>query len=253
MNPKKLKMLVISLVVLATGGIFFLAPIAQDPSYHHFADTRLFWSIPNFWNVVSNALFFVFGAYGVYLLHATQRLHIVRSMKVAYSIFFVGVALVAFGSGYYHWAPSNETLLWDRLPMTLAFMALMSITSAEFLSLTWGRMTLWPLLVAGLLSVVYWYVGELDGAGDLRPYVLVQFLPIILILVLLVAGRNVFDMRGGYAGLFACYVAAKLLEHFDAQVYDAFAHVISGHSLKHMVAAFGVLALLRSFERRHFK
>ena len=35
------------------------------------------------------------------------------------------------------------------------------------------------------------------------------------------------------------YVAAKLLEHFDGQIFATLS-VISGHSLKHVAAAIGV-------------
>ncbi|HEX4374091.1 MAG TPA: ceramidase domain-containing protein, partial [Puia sp.] len=171
---------------MAIISIFFLSPIPQDQSYHQFADQRTLLSIPNFWNVVSNVGFLFVGAIGFYKLHISNRLNIVSTIKYIYSVFFIGVFFVSFGSAYYHWQPNNHTLIWDRLPMTLAFMSLTSIVFAEFISLKWARVSLIPLLLIGLLSVCYWYWSEMHGSGDLRFYALVQFLPIVLLLIFLV-------------------------------------------------------------------
>lgn len=96
-------------------------------------------------------------------------------------LLFGGVALTGIGSAYYHWSPDNATLFWDRLPMTIAFMALLSSVIAERVNLTLGLRLLGPLLVLGMLSTLYWHVGETLGVGDLRPYALVQFGSLIMI------------------------------------------------------------------------
>jgi hypothetical protein len=98
------------------------------------------------------------------------------------------------------------------------------------------RLLLWPLLIAGLASVLYWRASD-----DLRPYALVQFLPVLLIPLLLL-----LYPRRGSGGLWlalALYVLAKGLEQYDADVYAALAGTISGHSLKHVAAAAGMGAL----------
>ncbi len=227
-----------------------IAPIPQDAAYHQFADVRTFLGIPNFWNVVSNLGFFIVGLCGLYQLNVTRSLNVVSQVKASYILFFAGVTLVAFGSGYYHWWPSNATLLWDRLPITLAFMALMSFSLAEFLSISWGRAGLWPLLLAGLASAVYWYWGELHGVGDLRPYVLVQFFPMVLLVVLFVFGRPTFRDNRGYWWLLAAYILAKLAEHFDGLIAQWTHGVMAGHALKHVLAAMGLWLLLRCFAQR---
>ena len=180
-----LKIILITITALATIAVFFLAPIPQDIRFHQFADKRTLFSVPNFWNVFSNIGFLFVGIFGLYQLCIVNRLNIVRAVKYSYVVFFIGILIVSFGSAYYHWHPNNNTLIWDRLPMTLAFMSLMSIGFAEFLSVTWGRVSLIPLLFIGLLSVCYWYWSEMHGSGDLRLYALVQYLPMILLLVLL--------------------------------------------------------------------
>jgi hypothetical protein len=217
-------------------------PIAQDPAYHHFADARALFGVPNFWNVASNLPFLLVGLAGLaWLARALPR--IAAPLQPAYLVLCIGVALVAFGSSWYHLAPSNDTLLWDRLPMTLAFMALLAIVRGEHIALRLARMALYPLLLAGVASVLYW-----RSTDDLRPYALVQFLPVLLIPLILV-----FYPRKGSGPVWvalACYVAAKLLEALDARIFNALGHAISGHSLKHVVAAGAMWALLAGLKGR---
>jgi hypothetical protein len=164
--------------------------------------------------------------------------------------FFTGISLVAFGSAYYHFLPGNYTLVWDRLPMTIAFMALLSITFAEFMSARIARLMLWPLLILGMFSVCYWYYGELHGAGDLRLYAFVQMTPILMIPMFLVTGKRIFDQSLGYWALFACYLLSKFAERFDEEVYELTFHLMGGHALKHLLIAIGLFLLVKSYERR---
>jgi len=214
-------------------------PIPQDPAYHRFADGRTLFGIPNALNVLSNAPFLVFGAWG---LLAPPRLHVPPVLRPAYGVFFAGILLTAFGSGYYHLAPANAPLVWDRLPMTIGFAGLFAIVVGEFLSLPAALRLLWPLLAAGLASVGYWAWTEARGGGDLRPYAIVQFLPMLLTIVILARYRGTNTLRGWFAAMVACYVLAKLAEFLDAGLFAAGA-IISGHSLKHLFAA-GVPAIL---------
>jgi len=120
------------------------SPIAQDPNYHLFADHRTLLAIPNFWNVMSNLPFLIVGTLGF-----RASLQITEDpLRNAWLVFFAGVFLTAFGSGYYHLAPDNDTLAWDRLTMTIGFMSFVAIIIGEYLSIPWGRRLLVPLLVA---------------------------------------------------------------------------------------------------------
>ena len=112
----------------------------------------------------------------VYKLYKAQ-LKIMAAAQQSYTIFFIAIACIAFGSAYYHWQPNNSSLVWDRVPITIAFMSLFSFALAETVSCRLGRMVLFPLLFTGILSVACWYWGEIHGSGDLRLYALVQFLP----------------------------------------------------------------------------
>ena len=230
-------------------GMLMAEPIAQDSGYHQFADQRTILGVPNFWNVVSNLPFLVVGVMGLFSLLRSGRIQFIVELKPAYVLFFAGVALVNFGSGYYHLWPDNETLVWDRLPMTFAFMALFAVIIAEFVSLKVSRLVLWPLVVFGVFSVFYWHFTESAGRGDLRLYALVQFLPMLLIPLLLLLFKPRFTLTSGYWALLLAYVLAKVFEYYDEGIFESLGF-ISGHSLKHIVAALGVFVLLHAYRKR---
>ena len=154
-------------------GVLMMDPIAQDPEYHRFADQRTILGIPHFWNVVSNLPFLIVGIMGINGVYQSGRMNIIYDIKPAYVLFFTAVAGVGLGSAYYHLAPANESLAWDRLPMSFAAMALFAIIIGEYASLRISQFILWPLAFFGGFSVIYWHITESAGHGDLRLYVLV--------------------------------------------------------------------------------
>lgn len=250
-KKEKVGYILIFVMALFAGIIILIQdPIAQDVNYHHFKDTRNILRIPNFWNVVSNVLFLIVGILGLYEISVAGKLRIVNDIKIAYIFLFLGIILVAFGSGYYHLWPNNQTLVWDRLPMTIAFMALVSIIISEFISVRIGKALLLWLILAGFSSVVYWHFSEIWGEGDLRYYALVQFLPILVIPVILICFRSRCTNVNAYWWLLVAYISAKAFEYFDDDIYSVLGF-ISGHSLKHIAAALGSYILLFSYERRH--
>ena len=216
-------------------GLILHGPIRQDQDYHRFADGRGMLGLPNFWNVISNLAFLLFGAWGLAALYRNRSRWL--PMRAAYVVFFIGSACVALGSAYYHMDPSDHTLVWDRLPMTVAFMAFFAALVGRYVHPTHGVRALVPLLALGLLSVLWWRI-----VGDLRPYLMVQFLPILLIpAILLLYPVGAPGTRYIWAVL-GVYVLAKVLEIYDAQIYGALG--MSGHSLKHVAAAIGVYCVM---------
>ena len=231
-----------AVVLAAVIGAFLLDPIPQDPAYHFFADEREFLGVPNFWNVATNLPFLVAGAVG---LMQSGRLES-PGLAAHYRVFCWGVALVAFGSAWYHLAPSDASLVWDRLPMTVAFMTFLAALVADRIHWTVGRALLWPLVVVGLASIAWWARTEAAGAGDLRAYGLVQFLPILVAPIILWHWRD-GSISGRHLGLaFFAYVAAKLAEHFDAAIHAATG--FGGHAIKHLLAALAAWWVVRSFQ-----
>ena len=247
-HRKQTVAMLLAITVTAIVGVFLLPRIPQDPAYHVFADQRTLFGIPNFWNVASNLPFVVAGLAGIWLIASRKAIGGLPELRVAYLIFFVGATLTGIGSGWYHLNPSNETLLWDRLPMTIAFISFLAVVIGEYLSTTVAQRWLWPLLVLGALSVIYWSWTETQGIGDLRPYVLVQFLPGLLVVLILCMCTSPFRNTGyisanGYIwGMLVVYSTAKIAELLDAPIYAALGG-FSGHSIKHLLTATGVVIL----------
>ena len=237
-------------VVTATSllAMLFMDPIPQDLAYYGFADKRGFAGTPNFLNVVSNAGFLVIGIWGILFVgkHGTA---VAPYTRLAWLIFFLGITTTAFGSSYFHWAPSTETLVWDRLPMTIGFMSFVAIIVAEYFSPQLGNRLLLPLLIAGFASVAWWGWTESLGRGDLRPYALVQFLPMLLIPLVILLYRDRSDIGRYVWWMIGFYFVAKLAEFYDYELLSI-GGVISGHSLKHLFAALASAALLYGLVQR---
>jgi len=231
------------LLALVAGGaiaatLVFVPRIAQDESYHHFADVRTIAGITNFWNVVSNLPFALVGIYGLFL---TTRLAS-PSLWPGYVAFCLAVTGVCFGSAYYHYSPSNPALIWDRLPMSLAFTAVFALVLGDRVNPALGRALLGPLLILGAASVLYWAWTESRGVGDLRPYALVQFMPFVLIALMLLLYPGSRESATWICWAILMYFLAKLAEYFDAPIYRAVG--LSGHTFKHLLSAGAVLFVL---------
>lgn len=241
--------LISSALAIIVATFVFVDPWPQPPAYHEFADTRTIAGIANFWNVVSNFAFVIPGIAGLRYLAGPATPGLVEGTRTIYRILFAGLLLTAFGSSWYHLAPSNETLVWDRLPMTIVSMTLSAAIIAEFVSPDAGRKLLWPLLLTGITSVIYWGWTEAHGSGDLRLYGLVIFLPLIFIPAIVVTSRSPFDSSQYLLHALGLYLVAKLAEHFDHEIFSA-GELLSGHAIKHVFAAAALWVLLRGIKSR---
>ncbi len=240
-------------VVIPVVVAFQLSPVSQPAEYHDFADNRHLLGIPNFWNVISNFAFLVFGLIGLRRLAAEKESATQKDFIYHWGVFFLGVALVSVGSAYYHWAPDNATLVWDRLPMTLAFMSFFAFVIAERVNKTVGLILLPVFLLLGVGSVWYWEFTEAAGAGDLRLYGLVQFLPMVVVpLICFLFPKDDMEIKF-LAFAFGWYALAKVLEHFDKEVFKLIGSQMGGHALKHLAASMAVYALYKyAFNVRRF-
>jgi len=224
-----------------------LNPFAQDLAYHAFADNRRLLGIPNFWNVTTNLPLLVAGAWG--LAFVAKNPGAGAPLRAIWAAFFLGLLLTAIGSSYYHLDPDNASLGWDRLAMTIGFMSLFALVIGEYLSAEWANRLLIPLLLVGAGSVYYWLRTETQGVGDLRPFGLVQFLPMLLVPLIMILRRERSDMGAYLVGMMVFYAAAKIVEYYDAPIYAA-GELVSGHSLKHVLAALAGASLLLGLQRR---
>lgn len=237
-SPPARFVIIAPVALIAVLLLFLTSPVYQDPSYHNFIDRRSMVGLPNALNVLSNITFFMTGFYGVVLV--LKRSAKLVSIDVIYLVLFTSVILIGFGSAYYHWSPENLTLVWDRLPMTVAFMAFTSIVVTERYSKVSG-IKLFPWLIAvGVFSVIYW-----SWTGDLRLYIVIQFGPILFLPLL------IWKYPGpGTSWLWLTilmYIAAKLFEITDQQLYHLTGELVSGHTLKHLAGAAGTLLMASKY------
>ena len=244
------------LIALAAGMTvvcLFLPRIPQPLSYHQFADRRSFLGIPNFGDVASNLPFALVGIWGLVFLFQTRSFEnrdrfLDARERWPYFFVFAGLLLTAFGSSYYHLAPDNARLVWDRLPMTITFMGLVAAVIAERISVRLGLWLLPLLLLVGMGSVLQWYWSETRGMGDLRFYASVQAYSTLVILLAFLFPRR-YTRTGDFGLVVGFYVLAKLLETFDRPIFAAL-HVVSGHTLKHLAAAAAGYCILRMLQKR---
>ena len=231
-------LILVCFVMLA--GLWARGPIPQDILYHDFADQRELLGVPNLLDVASNIAFLVVGVAGILLCAGARR----PPLAGAWSALFVGTALVFLGSSYYHWQPSNESLIWDRLPMTVGFMALFVALLAEHMGERLERL-LAPAIVLGIASALWWHFTD-----DLRFYLWVQFTPLVCIPLVLAMYRGTYTHRAYLLYALGLYVCAKIAEVWDRQIFALTSNAISGHTLKHLLAAGAILAILLMLAKR---
>ena len=225
-------------------------PIHQPLSYHNFADQRAWLGVPNFDDVTSNIPFAIVGLWGLVILFrpGVAAFNDPRE-RWPYLVMSIGLVLTAFGSGYYHLAPDNARLVWDRIPIMIVFIAVVTAVIVERVGMRIG-LALFPLLeIVGIASVLTWRSGELQGHGDLRFYAAVQVSAILVLLLALLLPAN-YTRGSDFAAVVGFYILAKIFETFDRQIFS-FLQLVSGHTLKHLAAAAAGYWIVRMLQLRN--
>jgi len=237
------KEIYVALALLAGAAVWLFTPaVAQPANYFPFADQRTLFGIPNAADVLSNLAFVAVGLLGLFRLQQRQRA-LQPAARLSLNVFFLGLFLTGFGSAYFHWNPTNETLVADRLPMTVVYAGVFGAMLAERISARSGLAVLLLMLVVGPASVFYWH-----ATGDLSLYAVVQFggmAAILMLLSLTPRGRDPFP----WWALLAWYGVAKIAEFGDIFVWNATRELFAGHMLKHLTAALGGLAIANALRR----
>jgi hypothetical protein len=234
------------IVLLAILAVWLaLPPIAQDQSYHAFADQRSWLRIPRAADVLSNAAFVLVGALGIARLASRRRVRFPPATEASLWCVAAGLVCTGIGSAWYHMNPNDATLAWDRLPMTIVFAGIFGAALAQRIGQNVARMALPLLLVLGVASVVYW-----RQTGDLSLYVVLQFGGIAALLVLLVITRGIDDPFRWW-WLIAWYALAKMFEAGDVTLFKATNGLVAGHALKHLAAAIAGVALFLPLRERY--
>jgi len=198
------------LTAALAGALALLAPLAQPLSYHEFADQRAFFGVPNFLNVLSNLALLLVAA--------------------------LGLGLLRRGSG----AVFVERA--ERWPYVLFFLAV----AATSLGSAWYHLA--PDNT-GAATVIYWHFSAALGAENVLPYFALQAYAILAVLVLLGCCPPRYS-HGRYLLLtLALYGAALATERLDHPLF-ALGQFVSGHTVKHLLAALAVHQVTRMLRAR---
>ena len=235
----------VPMILTIVGGVLLLlhGPIAQPAHYNDFADQSVLFGIPHAGDVLSNLGFAMVAMWGWIRLRPKRDDAGLRHGWCGYQLFLIGLLLTAVGSAYYHLAPDNERLVWDRLPIGLAAAGLLAGVRAETRGDTHTSRYAAILAVLAILSVGWWhYTDSPQQPGDLRPYLLLQGLPLVLVPLWQAIYHAPRRDRIWFGVAVLLYVLAKLAEVWDHELLATLGW-ISGHTLKHLLAtaAAGVL------------
>ena len=222
--------------VVAVYGLLRLSfgPLPQDPAYHLLADMRTsLVVVPHAGDVLSNLAILVAGLFG---LAIRSRMNVAPDARTAVNVLIAATILTALGSAYYHWAPTNATLIWDRLPIAVVLMSLLALVMADRVHPLYARVGLWPFAALGMASVILWGISEETGHGDLLLYLIVRIGAGVAIVSLLILRKPRHTGTMWLLAAVACEVAMALLERFDHEIFQLTGGSASGHNLKHVMA-----------------
>jgi hypothetical protein len=229
-------------------------PIAQLAHYHEFADQAVWAGVPHAGDVLSNIGFAMVAFWGILRLWPMQGEAFLDAGRYGYRLFLVGLLLTSVGSSMYHLAPDDARLVWDRLPINLVCAGLLAAVRAECLGKPDSKRDAFLLGLFAVFGVGWWHFTAQNGGGDLRPYLLLQALPLILIPIWQFKHGAPRRDKIAFGCAIALYVAAKLAELNDHALLAALGF-ISGHTLKHLLATAAAAVLVarlveRQLERR---
>lgn len=238
------------LALVAAALAALLPPLAQPQSYHDFADSRAIFGLPNGLNVLTNLAFLWVAVRGLALLRKPPPGAFAEpAERWPYGMFFLGLAATCFGSAWYHLAPDHAGLFWDRLPMAVCFGALLAATLGDRFGCRWGAAALAPLVLAGVGTVGYWRYSYADGGENVLPYFAFQAFCLLALLALALGCPSRYNRGQDLAHAALLYGTAVAAEQADKAIF-ALGHILSGHSLKHLLAAAAIGRLVGMLRER---
>ncbi|WP_341675574.1 hypothetical protein [Niveibacterium sp. SC-1] len=231
---------VLGLVLL---GLVAAGPVHLPPHYHAFADQRAWAGIPQAADVLSNLAFLLAGLWGVRVMWRSPE----RPSRAAWWLFAGGVVAVALGSSWYHLAPDDARIVWDRIPIALACAGLSAAVLCERFELLEIEAN---ALTAVLATAATASVLAIDWlGGDLRPYLVLQLVPLLVLPLLQWSHAAPRQERWATSAAALLYLLAKLCELGDAAIL-AQLQLVSGHTLKHLFSALACATLVAMLARR---
>jgi hypothetical protein len=211
-----------------------IGPLPQDPAYHLLADTRTLQGVvPRAGDILTNLAILAAGLFG---LAFRSRMNVAPDERTAADVLIAAAILTAIGSAYYHLAPANATLIWDRLPISIVLTSLLALVMADRVHPLFAREALWPFTGLGVASVALWGVSEAMGQEDLFLYLIVRIGAGAAIVFLLILRPPRHTGTVWLVAAAMCEVAMAILERFDHELFRLTGGLASGHNLKHVLA-----------------
>jgi hypothetical protein len=213
--------------------------VGQPSNYHDFADGRFLWGLPFAMDVLSNVPFAIAGCAGLWCLLATPPRSIGNVQRAMTLLFCVGLLLTALASSWYHWQPDDAGLAIDRSGMAIAFAGLLGLAVAGRISERAGAVVGLGVLLLAPLCIKVW-----SNTGNVLPWAVLQFggMGLVIWIASLRPLYSALNVRWGLVIL--AYAAAKLLELNDGAIFEFTGHVVSGHTLKHVVASLAAVPVI---------
>jgi hypothetical protein len=217
----------------------FYGPISQPQEYHDFADDREILGVPNALDVMSNLAIIYPGVVGLAFIHESRNRTQVSEDEISIQItLFSGMILTFAGSVWFHLDPTDSTMLWDRLGMSVVIGSCISLLIHDMWDRNLAAKIHLPIIIASIVSVLWWPVFD-----DLRVYFIVKHHPFILFPIFLLCGRRIYDKVSGYYWGLSMFLLATIFEFADQQIFEI-TGIISGHTLKHIAAGIGLWFLM---------
>ena len=236
MNAKRLYLVALFLFIIVA---LFYGPISQPQEYHDFADGRELLGVPNALDVISNLAILCPGVLGLSFIYERRNKSQVSEDEISIHItLFSGMILTFAGSVWFHLDPTDSTMLWDRLGMSVVIGSCISLLIHDMWDRNLAGQIHLPVVIASIISVLWWPVFD-----DLRIYFIVKHHPFILFPILLFCGNRVYDKISGYYWGLSMFLLATIFEFADQQIFEL-TGIISGHTLKHIAAGIGLWFLM---------
>jgi len=226
--------------------ILALSPLTQSQDYHQFAEQRFIGHIPHFGDVLSNLSFIIVG---VLLLVESRQWNYVELYKGQKTLFkalaYSSIAL-GFGSGYYHWAPTDYTLAWDRATMVLGFAIIFYDSCVRYDIFGKKKVCQGTTIstITFLGTVIFWMI-----SNRLEPYVFVQFFTMFVLVILAIKNYKEVPSKHLF-NMFIWYALAKLFENQDKLIFMMSGDLMSGHTLKHIAYAMALYCFGKDMLKR---
>jgi hypothetical protein len=224
-------------VLAAAGWAQASNPVPVDAASHRYADSRAWVGIPNALNVLVNVPLFWLAVWG---WCATRAADWPRSMRVPWQWFHFSAMVSALTSAAYHAVPSDAFFVVSHVGQASGFMLLALGVLAARVDRRFGSTAVCVSVVA---TIALAGAGMLSGAPpaaiDLRPLMLLEAIPVLLIVASASGWAGPLARPSNGIVVLGFYALAKLFEAADSAIFSA-SGWISGHSLMHLTLAAAV-------------